>query len=954
MFAQLPERRMHVVRWILTIAWLLIIASLFYDPWTSILTEPNHPWSPLRLSDSCILVQGKCLVEQPYPLATTLFWGAIVPASIFILLVFGHEAWRRICPLSFLSQIPRALGKQRQFKRENPNTGKVRYELAKVKPDSWLGRNYPYVQFGWLFVGLCGRILFFNADRLVLALWLLFTIAAAITVGYLYGGKSWCNYFCPMATVQQIYSEPGGLFSSKAHTSDTSITQSMCRTVLPDEKEQSACVACQNPCIDIDSERAYWDGLNKPEVSWLRYGYVGLVIGYFVYYYLYAGSWDYYISGAWARQTDQLSSLLSPGFYLFGQAINIPKIVAVPLTLGTFTAIGYRAGRSIEQWAKSYSRKRALKLSPDVIRHRVFTLCTFFIFNFFFIFGGRPLVQLMPIWVQYVYELALVLLSTLWVYKTWRLSSDLYSRENLASRFRKQLEKLQLNISSYLEGRSLSELNTHEVYILAKVLPGFNREKRHTAYKGVVREALEEGYANYSSSLEVLQQLRQELGITDDEHREVLEELGIEDPELLNPDRQRSLENQIRLTGYRKSLERLMLLQRQQDLTNADRTLDPNSVEIDALRRQYSINVQEEDWILSGISPESGSLRRAEFLLAQLPPLITCYRGLNQPILHEHQAVLLLLKSSIHHKKELIVRTILETFVSLNNDSLAERLRQRSALSLAQQLGDLAPVVLLELLESENWQVSAEPTLCERLHPDILARLTPLQGIENTCSIDYSSEETLRSLAPLLDDRNPLIQTACLYITAQLDLAQSQAIARNYTHIQNSPLLQETVKIILSASNKCPAINTFSLLEKVVHLFNSDFFHRIHSETLIALSERAEFRSFADNEVITEAGDTCRELLLLSEGSAQILFHLPSKEVRVEQLQIGQTLDELEVLAHSDSKNTIVAKGDFTRILAVPVNAFDDLLDRDRDFARRVLELESRQLQRFMRSLQTI
>lgn len=257
MFAQLSERRMHWVRWILTIAWLLIIASLFYDPWTPALTVPNHPWSPLRLPAECIAVQGQCIVEQPYPLGTTLFWGAIVPAAIFILLVFGHELWRRICPLSFLSQIPRALGWQRQIKRENAKTGKVRYELVKIKPDSWLGRNYPYVQFGWLFVGLCGRILFFNADRLVLAGWLLLTIAAAITVGYLYGGKSWCNYFCPMAPVQSVYSEPGGLFSSKAHTSDQSITQSMCRTVQPDGKEQSACVACQNPCIDIDSERAY-------------------------------------------------------------------------------------------------------------------------------------------------------------------------------------------------------------------------------------------------------------------------------------------------------------------------------------------------------------------------------------------------------------------------------------------------------------------------------------------------------------------------------------------------------------------------------------------------------------------------------------------------------------------------------------------------------------------------
>ncbi len=494
MFAQLPESRMHWVRWGLTTAWLLIIASLFYDPWSAALTEPDHPWSPLRLPETCVQVQGVCLTEQPYPLGTTLFWGAIVPSAIFILLVFGHELWRRICPLSFLSQIPRALGWQRQIKRENKKTGKVRYELAKVNPDSWLGKNYPYLQFGWLFVGLCGRILFFNADRLVLALWLLFTIAAAIAVGYLYSGKSWCQYFCPMAPVQSIYSEPGGLLSSKAHMSDQLITQSMCRVVLPEakgkDKEQSACVACQNPCIDIDAERTYWDGLNKRETSFLRYGYVGLVIGYFGYYYLYAGNWDYYFSGAWARQSDQLSSLLNPGLYLFAQPINIPKLVAVPLVLGICTAVGYWAGQWLEKRAKYYARKRNQTISNEMIRHRIFTLCTFGIFNIFFIFGGRPLVQLMPWSGQYLYDLGLVSLSTLWLYKTWRRSPDLYTRENLASRFRKQLAKLQLNVAQYLEGRSLHDLNTHEVYVLAKVLPGFTREKRHQAYKGVVREAL--------------------------------------------------------------------------------------------------------------------------------------------------------------------------------------------------------------------------------------------------------------------------------------------------------------------------------------------------------------------------------------------------------------------------------------------------------------------------------
>ncbi|MFQ4136342.1 cyclic nucleotide-binding domain-containing protein [Nodosilinea sp. PGN35] len=955
MFAQLPERRMHWIRWVVTVGWLLIIASLIYDPWTAALTAPDHPWSPLRLPDTCVQVQGNCIPEQPYPLGTTLFWGAIVPAAIFILLVFGHELWRRICPLSFLSQIPRALGRQRQFKRENKKTGKVRYELAKVDANSWLGRNYPYVQFGWLFVGLCGRILFFNADRLVLAGWLIFTIAAAIAVGYWYGGKSWCQYFCPMAPVQSIYSEPGGLLSSQAHTSEQTITQSMCRTVLPEGKEQSACVACQNPCIDIDSERTYWNSLSKPETPFLYYGYVGLVVGYFVYYYLYAGNWDYYFSGVWLRQTDQLASLFAPGIYLFGQVIDIPKLVAVPLVLGGCTAIAYGGGRWIEKRARAYGRKHWPGVTTETLRHRIFTLCTFGIFNFFFIFGGRPLVQLLPWSVQYLYDLGLVSLSTLWLYKTWRRSPDLYSRENLANRFRKQLEKLQFNVPQFLEGRSLSDLNTHEVYVLAKVLPGFTREKRHQAYKGVVREALEEGYVNYSSSLEVLQQMRQELGITDDEHRLVLEELGIEDPQLLNPDRKRSLENQIRLSGYRKSLERLMLLQQKQldsrtiressppenpygNRTPLDQVSLPDSAALRSLRREYSITPQEEEWILSGLSGNASTVKKAEFLLAQLPELIDSYRALNQPILHQHQAVLTLLRENILHKKELIVRSLLETLALLQADP--------AALPLAQALQQASPTVLGELLDQEDWG--------DRLPPKILQWLTQPGETPVFCSLDCSSQTILGHLEALLQDQNPMVQAAALYMIAQLDAEHSQAIARDRRHGFNVPLVQGTIDRLLalaSTPSKHLSLSEFPTLEKLVYLFNSDFFHRTQSETLVALADRAEVRTYSRGALITEAGDTCRELLLLIEGDANIHYQTESG-VRVEQLHPGQTLDELEVLAHSNSENTIVADSEITRILAIPVDAFDDLLDHDPDFARRVLELESRQLQRFVRSVQ--
>jgi CRP-like cAMP-binding protein len=127
----------------------------------------------------------------------------------------------------------------------------------------------------------------------------------------------------------------------------------------------------------------------------------------------------------------------------------------------------------------------------------------------------------------------------------------------------------------------------------------------------------------------------------------------------------------------------------------------------------------------------------------------------------------------------------------------------------------------------------------------------------------------------------------------------------------------------------------------------------MQSKTLIALADRAEVRAYKRGDMITEAGDTCRELLLLVEGDANIHYQTEFG-VRVEQLHPGQTLDELEVLAHSTSENTIVADSESTRILAISVDAFDDLLDHDPDFARRVLELESRQLQRFVRSVQPL
>lgn len=934
MFNQIPEQQMHRIRWILTSGWLLLIISLFYDPISPILTNPNNTWSPFHLDlTQCVKVQGICLEEQAYPMGNEIFWGIIIPSAIFILLVFGHELWRRICPLSFLSQIPRALGLQRQFKRVNAQTGKVRFELAKVKKDSWLGRNYLYLQLGWFYVGLCSRILFINSDRITLAIWLILTIITAITVGYLYGGKSWCNYFCPMAPVQKIYGEPRGLFASKAHEGEQIITQSMCRIIDKNGKEQSACIACQSPCIDIDSERTYWDSINEPKTRLLYYGYIGVVLGYFVYYYLYAGDWSYYFSGAWAHEKNQLQTLLNPGFYIFNQAINIPKIIAVPLTLGVFMYVTYWLGMKLEKRIHSYYKHQKSSFTKDEIQHRIFSLCTFLVFNFFFIFGGRSFINILPIKIQFLWESIIVCASTVWLYRNWNRSPKLYSRESLATRFRKQLRKLQLNVSQFLDGTSLDDLDVNEVYVLAKVIPSFTKEKRHQAYKGVVKEALEEGYVDTSSSLEVLRQMRIELDISDEEHRQVLEELGVEDPELFNPQLQHTKENMVRLTGYRKALERILSLQQKasiQELVNND----PKTLK--QLRQEYSITSQEEEIILQGLDPDTAIINRAEFLLNQLTNLSDRYHALNQPLLLQNSAALTLLRDTVKQKKRLIIRAILEILEQLHV--------QEQAVNLAQSLSDLETNVLQEVLanSSSEWY--------QRLTPEIISKLQQPQVIGVSCSLELTTDEIVGHLQSLILEPNPLIQSLCLYIIYCLDPQKSQEEAQQLIYDPLvKPLVKETGEIVLKLEpNDQQNLANFSTLEKIIYLANSDFFREMKSETLIELGNLAEIRIYHTDELITEQGDTCRELLLLVEGIAEIQLNIAGKETIISNLLPGQILDELEVLSHGEQAGTITAKATPTRIIVIPVQMFDNLLDRNPDLAKIILEMETRHLQQLI------
>src|SRR5262249_61308607 len=105
----------------------------------------HTPASPFHPHGTRVLSRGHPLPADPYPMGNRIFWTMALPLVPIFLIVFGHEAWRRVCPLSHFSQIPHMLGWQRKIKVLNRRAGRVDRALA-LLPEAWLRRNHYYFQ----------------------------------------------------------------------------------------------------------------------------------------------------------------------------------------------------------------------------------------------------------------------------------------------------------------------------------------------------------------------------------------------------------------------------------------------------------------------------------------------------------------------------------------------------------------------------------------------------------------------------------------------------------------------------------------------------------------------------------------------------------------------------------------------------------------------------------------
>lgn len=239
--AALPHRVTRAVAIALLLAWVLLTVSLPLGP------------------------QGKIL-----------FWNIAVPSILLLLVISGHELWRRVCPLALLSRLPQRLWPW--------GLGRSPGMPRRVAPRSWLARHHLSLQGLLLLLGLALRLQLVNHHAPSLALLFVVTMLAAVVCGALLPGKAWCQYLCPMGPVEAIITGPRGWLGSRSHRQPPGrLSQSTCRSLLPHGREVNACVHCQAPCIDIDSEQTYWQSLAPHDIltrlSWM---YPGLVLAFFV------------------------------------------------------------------------------------------------------------------------------------------------------------------------------------------------------------------------------------------------------------------------------------------------------------------------------------------------------------------------------------------------------------------------------------------------------------------------------------------------------------------------------------------------------------------------------------------------------------------------------------------------------------------------------------------------
>lgn len=778
------------------------------------------------------------------PNGTALVWTLVIPFVPIFIVIIGYNRWRVICPLAWVA----AIGQFLQW-------------VPKRKVPRWFEKNYYPFQFGLLFLAFSARLLLLNFEGTFLAGFFLLVAVLAFLSNLVFTGKTWCNFFCPVGVVEKIYCGSNALLSQQT---------SAC----------ASCVACKNNCPDIDLEKGYWKENSSGSKRAVFYAFAGLVFGFYAYYYAISGTWDYYFNGEWTYVETAYIDMFSPGFYFLP---IIPKLVAAPVTLLFFSALSYVFFMQLEKlipylkWAKNKDAKS--------IEHIVKAISAYVAFNTFYVFAGAPTFSHYPI-LYAIFHFVIIVVSTVILWKEIFREERFYLQERFAQK-----------ILSKWKGESPAPTNLKEIYY-TYANQQENQQDKLDLYKETVLELISDGTLS-KEDFTLLDKIREQLGLTEAEHKKVLRSLKRDNEELFDESHALSSEKIYQLKIYKQYLQELLAQE-----TNAD--------EIQKAQQRFHIEDAEHQKIyLDLVQSSNNNLeKRIETKLKQLKQSAKLIGALSFHQEKKSTAYLLFILSKNFAKKfKRLCNTM--SLLSPQDKEILKHLHKQMDLYFNSSSSESVELPL--------------PVLYSLKHQNTLHEI--LESLQDV-SI-YDQERLNLIIRDHLTYEEEELTAAILYYFYEHELFNIIDY-RTYTQSE-CDLISEITRVIKEKRRSLTHIEVMAYLH-IVPLFNT-----LGPEELHQLAVKTSKQHFKTGEAIVSQDEDGDTFYIITKGSAEVHMSKNGSISHLATLGKGEYIGEVSIISHTSRTATVTASSD-VETLSLSAHAFEKLLNAYPHLALRIMK----------------
>ena len=770
--------------------------------------------------------------------ASSLVWTVMIPLLPIAIVLLEFSNWRNTCPLAFFSKISQKLD-----------------WLPKRKVPQWFENNFYYFQYFTLFVALSLRLAILNFNNLYLAIYFILITLSAFATNLIFTGKSWCNFFCPVGVVEKIY-----CVSNAKHYRQNS--------------ECSTCTACKRDCPDIDMESNYWKESSNKQKSFVFYAFPGMILGFYLYFYLQSGSFDYYYSGDW---TSHGVSMFSDGFFFVK---NIPVIVAAPATLALFSLASFVTFNAIERilW-KNHIIKNC---DYQTLQHRLKATTAFIAFNVFYLFAGAPAYSQFPFLYSAFYFFTIVF-STAILYKEMFRQQSYFLQERFALKFVKKWDSLKAMPN-----------NLKEIYY-TYVNEASTKEERLKRYQDTVKDLLQEGILN-EDSMVVLEKLREQIGISPKDHLNVIKSIKLKNEDLFDGSAERSSEKRYQRESYKN-----MIL----DALNGHIELDINYIK--SLQKQFGITDKLHHEIMDGIFNANDKIH-SEIL--ELSDELSELLKLQNSIYDDKSREISFLKYSVRNKFNILIQELFSLlFVIYENNR--ETLKVLANTFKGKYTDD-------------NFQFNEE-TL-SFMDQKISVKLLSLKEEFDVELRRIRKSDNKTVIINLLRHQDIEIATAALLCTRANPSEYLDNANLDWFALSSDFYVNELLQKILYQAKK------LATYEKMMYLNAIPLFQNLKLQDLKLLGKSTKVLRFAPNEYIVEQGGVGDTLFMIIEGKAIVEINnkkrntLTDKDYFGEIAIIGDIKRTASVKAIENLTALTISKKNFKTFLDENPNMHNNLM----------------------------